>query len=119
MVSAWSAANGISLGQVKVDDKSSEITAIPLLINSLELSGCIVTIDAMGCQKDITQTIIGHDANYIIYNPQIQISAESGTKRSNFRQKDKTKRSKKRLHTTLIKPEQKVNEDLCSGFIVS
>ena len=53
------------------------------------------------------------------YNPQIQISAESGTKRSNFRQKDKTKRSKKRLHTTLIKPEQKVNEDLCSGFIVS
>lgn len=49
MVSAWSAANGISLGQVKVDDKSSEITAIPLLINSLELSGCIVTIDAMGC----------------------------------------------------------------------
>ncbi len=66
MVSAWSAANGISLGQVKVDDKSSEITAIPLLINSLELSGCIVTIDAMGCQKDITQTIIEHDANYII-----------------------------------------------------
>ena len=66
MVSAWSAANGISLGQVKVDDKSNEITAIPLLINSLELSGCIVTIDAMGCQKDITQTIIGHDANYII-----------------------------------------------------
>lgn len=53
------------------------------------------------------------------YNPQIQISAESGTKRSIFRQKNKTKRSKKRLHTTLIKPEQKVNEDLCSGFIVS
>ena len=66
MVSAWSAANGISLGQVKVDYKSSETTAIPLLINSLELSGCIVTIDAMGCQKDITQTIIEHDANYII-----------------------------------------------------
>lgn len=52
--------------QVMIDGKSSEITAIPLLINSLELSGCIVTIDAMGCQKDITQTIIGHDANYII-----------------------------------------------------
>lgn len=55
----------------------------------------------------------------IVYNPQIQISAESGTKRSIFRQKNKTKRSKKRLHTTLIKPEQKVNEDLCSCFIVS
>ena len=51
---------------MKVDDKNNEITAIPLLINSLELSGCIVTIDAMGCQKDIIQTIIGHDANYII-----------------------------------------------------
>lgn len=56
---------------------------------------------------------------YVIYNPQIQISVVSGTKRSIFRQKNKTKRSKKRLHTTLIKPEQKVNEDLCSGFIVS
>ena len=56
---------------------------------------------------------------YELYNPQIQISAESGTKRSIFRQKNKTKRSKKRLHTTLIKPEQKVNEDLCSGFILS
>lgn len=54
-----------------------------------------------------------------MYNPQIQISAESGTKRSIFRQKNKTKRSKKRLHTTLIKPEQKVNEDLCSGFVLS
>lgn len=56
---------------------------------------------------------------YQMYNPQIQISAESGTKRSIFRQKNKTKRSKKRLHTTLIKPEQKVNEDLCSGFVLS
>lgn len=54
-----------------------------------------------------------------MYNPQIQISAESGTKRSIFRQKNKTKRSKNRLHTTLIKPEQKVNEDLCSGFVFS
>lgn len=54
-----------------------------------------------------------------VYNPQIQISAESGTKRSIFRQKNKTKRSKNRLHTTLIKPEQKVNEDLCSGFVLS
>lgn len=58
-------------------------------------------------------------AKVITYNPQIQISVVSGTKRSIFRQKNKTKRSKKRLHTTLIKPEQKVNEDLCSGFIVS
>lgn len=59
------------------------------------------------------------DTLFDIYNPQIQISAESGTKRSIFRQKNKTKRSKNRLHTTLIKPEQKVNEDLCSGFVLS
>lgn len=59
------------------------------------------------------------DVEVLGYNPQIQISVVSGTKRSIFRQKNKTKRSKKRLHTTLIKPEQKVNEDLCSGFIVS
>ena len=58
MVSAWSAANGLSLGQVKVDDKSNEITAIPLFINSLELSGCLVTIDAMGCQKDIPRPLL-------------------------------------------------------------
>lgn len=62
---------------------------------------------------------MNHFKGHEQYNPQIQISAESGTKRSIFRQKNKTKRSKKRLHTTLIKPEQKVNEDLCSGFIVS
>ena len=59
------------------------------------------------------------EAAKVKYNPQIQISAESGTKRSIFRQKNKTKRSKNRLHTTLIKPEQKVNEDLCSGFVLS
>lgn len=52
MVSAWSAANGISLGQVKVDDKSNEITAVPLLIHALDLDDCIITIDAMGCQLE-------------------------------------------------------------------
>lgn len=66
MVSAWSAANGISLGQVKVDDKSNEITAVPLLIHALDLDDCIVTIDAMGCQQEITQTIIERGSNYII-----------------------------------------------------
>lgn len=67
----------------------------------------------------VDQVALAKVEKVILYNPQIQISAESGTKRSIFRQKNKTKRSKKRLHTTLIKPEQKVNEDLCSGFIVS
>ena len=65
-VSAWSAANGISLGQVKVDDKSNEITAVPLLIHALDLDDCIVTIDAMGCQLEITKAIIERNSNYII-----------------------------------------------------
>lgn len=51
MVSTWSASNDISLGQVKVDEKSNEITAVPLLIHALELDDCIVTIDVIGCQK--------------------------------------------------------------------
>lgn len=67
---------------------------------------------------DLIWGVLESDYGYR-YNPQIQISAESGTKRSIFRQKNKTKRSKNRLHTTLIKPEQKVNEDLCSGFVLS
>lgn len=66
MVSAWSAANGISLGQVKVDDKSNEITAVPLLIHALDLDDCIITIDAMGCQLEITKAIIDRNSNYII-----------------------------------------------------
>ena len=53
MVSAWATANHISLGQVVVDEKSNEITAIPKLLEILEISGCLVTIDAMGCQTEI------------------------------------------------------------------
>lgn len=66
IVSAWAAGNGISLGQVKVDNKSNEITAIPELINALDLAECIVTIDVMGCQKNIAQTIIDNQADYIL-----------------------------------------------------
>lgn len=58
MVSAWAATNHLVLGQVKVSDKSNEITAIPELIKMLELKGCIVTIDAMGCQKNIAAEIV-------------------------------------------------------------
>jgi hypothetical protein len=58
MVSAWASANELVLGQTKVDDKSNEITAIPELLRVLEISGCIVTIDAMGCHKEIAKTIV-------------------------------------------------------------
>jgi len=66
MVSAWANANGIVLGQRKVDDKSNEITAIPELLDLLSITGCIVTIDAMGCQKKIAQKIRDKQADYVL-----------------------------------------------------
>jgi predicted transposase YbfD/YdcC len=66
LVNAWASANGIALGQRKVDDKSNEITAIPELLRLLDVSGCIVTIDAMGCQTKIAQTIRDEKADYIL-----------------------------------------------------
>lgn len=66
IVSAWASDNGLTLGQVKVDDKSNEITAIPELLRALELKGCIVTIDAMGCQKEIAAHIIEKKADYVL-----------------------------------------------------
>ena len=66
LVSAWASANGISLGQCKVDSKSNEITAISELLDLLVLKGCIVTIDAMGCQKQIAQQIIDQEADYVL-----------------------------------------------------
>lgn len=66
MVSAWASASGLVLGQLKTEAKSNEITAIPALLEALELSGCIVTIDAMGCQKAIAQTIRAQEADYVL-----------------------------------------------------
>jgi predicted transposase YbfD/YdcC len=66
MVSAWAAENRLVLGQMKVDDQSNEITAIPELLALLEVSGCIVTIDAIGCQKKIARTIVNQDADYVL-----------------------------------------------------
>ena len=73
VVSAWAESNGLVLGQLKVADKSNEITAVPELLRVLELSGCIVTTDAMGCQKKIAKEIIEADADYVL--------ALKGTKR--------------------------------------
>lgn len=66
MVSAWATENEIVLGQRKVDEKSNEITAIPELLKMLALSGCLVTIDAMGTQTSIAQTIIAAQADYVL-----------------------------------------------------
>jgi len=66
IVSAWASENGLALGQVKVKDKSNEITAIPELLQALHLKGCIVTIDAIGCQKKIAANIIDKHADYVL-----------------------------------------------------
>jgi predicted transposase YbfD/YdcC len=66
MVSAWATVNQISLGQVVVDAKSNEITAIPKLLDMLEISGSLVTIDAMGCQTEIAKKIVNGKAHYCL-----------------------------------------------------
>jgi len=66
MVSAWSSINNLVLGQVKTADKSNEITAIPELLNMLDIEGSIVTIDAMGCQKKIAKKIVDKKADYVL-----------------------------------------------------
>ena len=66
LVSAWASANTMTLGQVKTEEKSNEITAIPRLLELLDLHGCIVTIDAMGCQREIAEQIVGSGADYVL-----------------------------------------------------
>src|SRR5256712_8606582 len=66
MVSAWASANRLVLGQLKVEEKSNEITAIPKLLHLLDLKGAVVTIDAMGCQKEIAKTITEQGADYVL-----------------------------------------------------
>lgn len=66
LVSAWATNARLTLGQIAVDSKSNEITAIPLLLELLDLKGATVTIDAMGCQKEIAAKIIERDGNYVL-----------------------------------------------------
>jgi predicted transposase YbfD/YdcC len=82
IVSAWSKANQLSLGQVKVDEKSNEITAIPKLLEVLALKGCLVTIDAMGCQRDIAARIIEKGADYLLAVKGNQGSLEEDAERT-------------------------------------
>src|SRR4030095_1790785 len=66
LVTAWSSENGLTLGQVACEEKSNEITAIPELLKLLGLQGCTVTIDAMGCQKEIAQQIRDQEGHYVL-----------------------------------------------------
>ena len=66
MVSAWAQQNNLILGQIKVDDKSNDITAIPKLLSRLDIAGAVVTIDAMGCQKKIAEQIKQQGGDYVL-----------------------------------------------------
>jgi predicted transposase YbfD/YdcC len=66
MVSAWAAENGVVLGQRKVDGESNEITAVPELLDTLEIAGCIVTLDAIHCQTETVETIVEKGADYVL-----------------------------------------------------
>ncbi|MFD1007487.1 MULTISPECIES: ISAs1 family transposase [Oceanisphaera] len=77
MVSAFSAANQVVLGQVKTAEKSNEITAIPKLLELLNIRGCLVTIDAMGCQKAIAKKVLNKDADYLLSVKSNQPSLEA------------------------------------------
>jgi predicted transposase YbfD/YdcC len=65
-MSAWASQNQLILGQLKVNDKSNEITAIPKLLELLDLTGAIVTSDAMGCQTEIAHQIVAQEADYVL-----------------------------------------------------
>jgi predicted transposase YbfD/YdcC len=66
MVNAWSVENGLVLGQVRTNEKSNEITAIPILLSLLDIEDCVVTIDAMGCQTEIAQKILDGGGDYVL-----------------------------------------------------
>ena len=66
LVSAWASEHGLALGQVATEEKSNEITAIPELIDRIDVKGTVVTIDAMGCQKDIAEIIVAQKGDYVL-----------------------------------------------------
>ena len=74
VVSAWSSCKGLILGQLKTEAKSNEITAIPELIESIDIKGATLTIDAMGCQKEIAEKIIEREADYVLMVKENQLN---------------------------------------------
>ena len=66
LVTAWATENGLALGQAKVDEKSNEITALPGLLKLLDIAGCIVTTDAMGCQKSVAEQVVAQRGDYVL-----------------------------------------------------
>lgn len=117
MVSAWATQSGLALGQVKVDGKGNEITVLPGLIRLLKLAGCVVTVDAMGCQKDIARQIIEQKADYVLALKRNQGSLHSDVKKRfddaiahDFYEKDPERVIPHSYHRTLEKDHGRMEE---------
>ena len=119
MVSAWACSNGIVLGQRKTSDKSNEITAIPKLLEVLEIKGCIVTIDAMCTQKEIAKIIKEKEADYVlalkgnqgVLNEMVEDLFSEGFK-NNFKNLNPSK------HTDVDKGHGRLEERTCIAINV-
>jgi predicted transposase YbfD/YdcC len=110
VVSAWATQNRLVLGQVAVDEKSNEITAIPKLLDMLDLAGAIVTIDAMGCQKDIAAKIRDGGADYVLAVKGNQETLEQEV-RAAFDRVDEGKRSRSGLSVSQTHEQGHGRED--------
>ncbi|MDX9973060.1 MAG: ISAs1 family transposase [FCB group bacterium] len=95
LVSAWACENRLVLGQVKTEEKSNEITAIPELLRVLALKGCLVTIDAMGCQVEIARTIVERGADYLL-----AVKANQGTLLEDIQQEFQAAQAQDFAHLT-------------------
>src|SRR5216683_1472183 len=104
LVSAWASEARLTLGQVAVDSKSNEITAIPLLLELLDLRGAIVSIDAMGCQKEIAKRIVARGGDYVLAvkgNPTTEVRYYVGSRRMGVRRYAKVLRGHWRIENNL------------------
>ena len=116
MVAAWASENGLALGHVKTEDKSNEITAIPELLEVLNVSGCIVTIDAMGCQKAITDAITDAGADYVLALKDNQGELRADTEAIFDRIRESERRAKhtsKQVHTSVTGGHGRVETRRC------
>lgn len=111
VVSAWASENKILLGQIKTDEKSNEITAIPELLDMIDVSGSIVTIDAMGCQRDIAKKIVEKGADYVLSLKENQPTLYQEVDNIFLQAEQGEKKYKKMIH------KQKIEKVSCHGRI--
>lgn len=120
LVSAWAAGNHLVLGQVQVDDKSNEITAIPQLLRKLDIRDCIITIDAMGCQREIVAQIKKQGGEYLLAvkdnQPRLAERIEILFAHAKTREGQQMERSE---YTTVEKGHGRVETRCCTALMTS